>query len=362
MTSPMRATPLLDIEGLATWFETPKGMLPAVADMSLSVAEGEALGVVGESGSGKTQTFFSVLGLSRGWPGVVRGRARFADVEILEGLDACVRSTKEGPDGWTFLDKDEQRWNRRHDARLEPILGRELALIFQDAKGSFVPYWTVGRHLQHVMRRVHGGGDPPAGAMEELLARFGFTKPGEELAKHAEDLSGGEAQRAMMAIAMATNPRLLVADEPTTALDAVNQLRVLAQLERLRADTRVALVMISHDLAVVRRVVDQVVVVFGGRVVERAPVSLLIGESGDEVHPYSRELRESQRRRAAGLPIMPAVRAGDAERRLRGCPYADRCELRPRLAATLGERCLQEAPAETRIASDHSIACWGIAA
>ena len=353
------STPLLAIRGLESWFETPTGMVRAVANMSLDVHPREALGIVGESGSGKTQTFFSVFGLSQGWPGVVAGAARFGDVELLDGLSAHVRLPS-ATGGEPPVVKNSQRWNAIHHARLEPILGSDVTMMFQDARRSLVPYWTIRQHLVHVLRRQDAAADH-ANQAAELLARFGFRDPRHVLEAFPEQLSGGEAQRAMLALAMAMKPRLLIADEPTTALDAINQMRVLGELQRIHAESDVALVLISHDLAVVGRVVDHVLVVFGGTVVERAPASLLTNGSGKSLHPYSMELRESQRRRAAGLPIVGTTRESGAARRATGCPYAGRCGLRPRLTAQLQARCDAEFPDEVKLADDHFVACWGLA-
>ena len=353
------SAPLLSIRHLHSWFETPAGMVRAVANMSLDVQPREALGIVGESGSGKTQTFFSVFGLSQGWPGVVGGTARFDEVDLLDGLSTHV-TLPAADDDATPVVKNSQRWNAIHHARLAPILGSDVAMIFQDARRSLVPYWTIRQHLVHVLRRQDANADHPRQA-EDVLSRFGFRDPNHVLDAFPEQLSGGEAQRAMLALAMAMKPRLLVADEPTTALDAINQMRVLGELQRIHAETDVALVLISHDLAVVARVVDHVLVVFGGAVVERVPASMLTSGSEDRLHPYSKELRESQRRRAAGLPILGTTREGAAARRASGCPYAGRCDLRPRLSAQLQTRCDTEFPDELKLADDHYVACWGMA-
>jgi ABC-type dipeptide/oligopeptide/nickel transport system ATPase component len=352
--------PLLAIRDLRTWFETPVGRVRAVEGVSLDVREHQAVGIVGESGSGKTQTFFSVLGLSQGWPGVVGGSARFGGTDLLQGLDGHVEIGLTGTHGEPVVRKNAQRWNAIHHERLAPILGKHIAMMFQDPRRSLVPYWTIRKHLAHVLRRGNAGADHE-GEAAELLSRFGFRQPRNILDAFPEQLSGGEAQRAMLALTMAMKPRLLIADEPTTALDAINQQRVLEELGRIHAESEVSLVLISHDLAVVRRVAAYVFVLFGGHVVERAPASFLKGGAGGSLHPYTLELRESQRRRAEGLPIVATPLENGAALRLAGCPYAGRCALRPRLDAHVRARCDAEFPAEVQVATDHFLACWGLA-
>ncbi len=351
--------PLLEIRKVESWFETPKGMLRAVDGISLTVSAGQALGIVGESGSGKTQTFFSVFGLSHGWPGIVRGSARIGDLEILDGLSDHTEFLPADGASEERVAKDAQRWDALHHKRLATVMGSQVAMMFQDAKRSLVPYWTVRQHLAHILKRQNS--ENLEERSRDLLLRFRLHQTQRILDSYAAALSGGEAQRVMLALVMAMQPRLLIADEPTTALDAVSQMRVLEELQQIHRESDVALVVISHDLAVVGRIVEHVVVFFGGHVVERAPVSVLTGVAEDSLHPYSMELRESQRRRSAGLPIAGAKREQVGAQRSTGCPYAERCTLRPRLGPQVQEQCRTKFPEETRIADDHSVACWGLA-
>lgn len=352
--------PLLEITDLHTWFRTPHGLLQAVAGVTLRVGEGQALGIVGESGSGKTQTFYSVFGLSHGWPGVVRGDARFGDTDLLGGLDEHTRWQADADGTQVPVEKHVQRWNAIHHRRLEPVLGRQVAMIFQDARRSLVPYWTIRQHLDASLEGANGG-VADSTAAGELLARFGFRDTKHVLSAYPEQLSGGEAQRAMLAFAMAASPRLLVADEPTTALDALSQLRVLRELERIHDESDVAVVLISHDLAVVRRVVSDVVVMFGGVVMEQVPAAAFDGAGQLLLHPYSADLHESQRRRMSGLPIVAQVERGGARRRARGCQYAGRCSRRPTLGSEMQARCDGEQPPQVQVGPHHFVSCWAVA-
>jgi peptide/nickel transport system ATP-binding protein len=347
--------PLLSIQGLRTWFETPHGMVRAVESVSLDVGVGQAIGIVGESGSGKTQTFFSVFGLSRGEPGLVAGSARFAGVDLLEGLSTHVRVS--GDDrAPTVVRSHPHRWEKLHQRRLERVLGREVALIFQEPRRSLVPYWTVGRHLEQVLRRRN---EEPSSA-GDLLDRLGFRNPARVLQAFPEELSGGEAQRVILALAMAARPRLLIADEPTTAVDPISQVRILEEIQRMYQETRPALVLISHDLAVVRRMVIQVVVMYRGRVVEQAPVGLLHDAPPESLHPYTAALRESQHRRLEGLPIVPPPPEDGPVAEPSGCPFTRQCRLRPRLGVDVQQRCRTKMPPLVQIGSSHHVACWGV--
>ena len=352
--------PLFEITGLRSWFETPAGLVRAVEDVSLHVGAGERVGIVGESGSGKTQLFFAVLGLSSGYPGVVAGSARMGEVAILDGLAEHVTISPNPDHPTPAVAKRWERWNRIHHARLDGVLGRDMAILFQDPRRSLIPYWTISRHLSEALARHSNNGDAESRAMT-LLSSLGFRDPGRVMQSFPEQLSGGEAQRAMLALTMAMQPRLLVADEPTTGLDAINQVRVLQQLRSVQEEAGLALVLISHDLSVVERVVDRVVVMLGGRILERAPVSILAGgDAGGARHPYTRSLRESQERRSAGRPIRGRVDSTQLRRTASGCPFAARCSLRNRLSLDLQSLCSNVFPPETIVSDDHAVACWGV--
>ncbi len=336
--------PLLSIAGLTTWFASPQGTVRAVDDVSLTLDAGRKLGVVGESGSGKTQTFFSVLGLSSGVPGVVAGRARLGGMDLLDGLERFV-----GPNG-----KDVGGWNRFHQQRLQSVLGADAAILFQDPKRSLIPYWTIGRHFTDVLSRRNTEQRPA-----DLLDALGFREPARILAAYPHELSGGEAQRALLAMTMAMQPRLLIADEPTTGLDTINQARVLEALRRAHEGRQVAVVLISHDLAVVDAMVDDVVVMFAGRVVERISSLQLRTVPDAQLHPYTRALRASQRSRAAGRPISTELYKTPLARATTGCAYHARCALRPLLSASMQQQCAAEVPAEHVVSPGRSLACWG---
>ena len=361
MTSP-DATPLLRVQDLRAWFVTSRGIVRAANRVTFDVGRGQAVGIVGESGSGKTQSLLSAFALSDGFPGIVGGRAWFDSTSLLDGIDSAYDLSASAGGGGATLRELKPRWRREHRKRAERLLGTNVALMSQDPKRSLIPYWTVERHLAEVLKRRGDGTRKMLGERAaSLLSQFGFAVPSRILRAFPHELSGGEAQRVMLALTVAIRPALLIADEPTTALDALNQHRVLNELQQLHDSTDMSLVLISHDIGVVQRVTEYVVVFLGGYVVERAPASHLAATSLERAHPYTLELLASQRRRSEGLPVLDSESAA-ALKPIRGCPFSLRCSKRSRLPSSLQSKCADEMPPETQIDDDHMIACWGVTA
>ncbi len=359
MSSPV--TPALAIRDLVSWFETPWGTVRAVDHVSLSVAPGRSLGIVGESGSGKTQTFYSVLGLTRGAPGVIAGSARIASVELLDGLDQYVERTVDA-DGRAVVTKSPT-WQPVHEARVKTVVGRDVAILFQDPRRSLIPYWTIGRHLQEVLSRQPQERSVANGWREVALARLaelGFSQTQRVLNSYPEQLSGGEAQRAMLAITMAMHPSVLIADEPTTGLDTINQSRALESIAYQHQSLHMALILISHDLGVVDAMVENVIVMYAGRVVASAPATILRELPDDRLHPYALELRVSRDRRSRNATLTAGEGGAPAPRATTGCAFRHRCTLRPRLPESVRSRCDGEAPPLRALESSYTVACWGI--
>ncbi|HVE67815.1 MAG TPA: ABC transporter ATP-binding protein [Solirubrobacteraceae bacterium] len=246
---------LLEVEGLRVSFPTEDGVLEAVGGVSFSVEAGRVLGIVGESGSGKSVTALSVMGLARG--AQVSGQAR------LDGRDLLT------------LAPDEMR----------RVRGRDVAMVFQDPLSSLHPLHRVGRQVAEAVR-VHQDVTRAAARARavELLGEVGIPEPARRVDAWPHELSGGMRQRVMIAMALANEPRLLIADEPTTALDVTVQAQILELLERLRAERGMGVVLITHDLGVVAQVADDVAVMYAGQIVERAPAATLFAAPE---HPYT---------------------------------------------------------------------------
>jgi peptide/nickel transport system ATP-binding protein len=250
-------TPLLEVRDLRVRFPTEAGTLTAVDGVSFSVERGRVLGIVGESGSGKTVAALTVMGLTR-FPGAeISGEARF------EGRDLLA------------LAPDEMR----------RVRGGDVAMVFQDPLSSLHPYYRVGRQIVEAIRAHRDVSK--AAALDravELLGLVGIPEPRRTVQRYPHELSGGMRQRVMIAMALANEPRLLIADEPTTALDVTVQAQILDLIERLRAELDMAVIVITHDLGVVAEMAHEVAVMYAGRVVEHAPAERLFSTPE---HPYT---------------------------------------------------------------------------
>src|SRR5215472_570292 len=240
-----RVRPVLGIESLSVAFATSAGEQYAVRDLTLSVAPGECLGVVGESGAGKSQAFLAVMGLE---PAAARVSGRIR----LEGLEVSGASR----------------------ARLKRLRGARMAMIFQDHSTSLTPHLTIGDQIAEAILEHRGGSRRAARDRAlELLERVRMSEPARRLGQFPHELSGGMRQRAMIAIALSCDPALLIADEPTTALDVTVQAQILALLAELKREQQLSIVLITHDFGVVAGLADRVAVMQGGRKVEEGEVA-----------------------------------------------------------------------------------------
>jgi peptide/nickel transport system ATP-binding protein/oligopeptide transport system ATP-binding protein len=306
--------PLLAITGLTTAFATTRGEIAAVEDVSFSLDEGEILGVVGESGSGKSVTALSIMGLLPYPPArIVSGSIRFAGEEL------------------TALS----------DARMQRIRGPGIAMVFQEPMTSLNPVFTIGEQVMETIR-AHERLSKRAlyTRAVEMLEKVGIPSAVHRMCDYPHQLSGGQRQRVMLAIALACHPRLLIADEPTTALDVTIQAQILDLLLDLRDEFGMAMIVITHNMGVVAETADRVLVMYAGRIVEEGPAGALFDRP---LHPYTRGLLECvpaldrDRSRLAAIPgTLP-----DPSRRPAGCQFSPRCSLAvpacgtaiPRLAA-----------------------------
>ena len=233
----------LNVKNLSVWIETPSGRLPIVDDISFSIKSGATTGLVGESGCGKTMTAFAILGL------LPAAGAGFESTAIeINGRDISVLSLQ------------QQR----------QVLGRDIAMVFQQPGTALDPVFTIGQQIKTVHRRhIDGSSTTADRAMLDSLENVGFGKPPEIAAAYPHELSGGMRQLAMIAMATVCKPAVLIADEPTTALDSETRELILRQIKRLQTDHGMAILLISHDLSVVRRVCQDVMVMYCGRLLEK---------------------------------------------------------------------------------------------
>jgi peptide/nickel transport system ATP-binding protein/oligopeptide transport system ATP-binding protein len=317
--------PVLEVEGLKTVFHTLEGTIHAVNGVSFYLCPGELVGVVGESGSGKSVTMMSLMKLLPEPPAeIVSGVAR------LEGRD--------------LLQMDQ--------ATLRKVRGAEIGFIFQDPMTSLNPVFNIGFQIMEPLREHLGLSRAQARARAiELLDLVGIPSPGDRLSDYPHQFSGGMRQRVMIAIALSCDPKVLIADEPTTALDVTIQAQILELVKKLRQERGMGIIWITHDLGVVAGIADRVMVMYGGLVVEHAPVAELYARPH---HPYTRALLET-------LPSLDGERA----QRLHSisgqpphmtapptsCPFAARC-------AHVHDRCHAENPPLAPVSDGHQTACW----
>jgi peptide/nickel transport system ATP-binding protein len=320
------AAPLLSVEELRTHFFTRDGVVRAVDGVSFTVARGETLAVVGESGCGKSVTSLSILRLIASPPGrIVGGRVMFEGRNLLELPVAEMRR----------------------------IRGDAISMIFQEPMTSLNPVLTIGRQIAEVVM-LHRGLPREAASRQALEALRGvhIPEPERRIRQYPHELSGGMRQRVMIAMALACEPRLLIADEPTTALDVTIQAQILDLLRELTRRTGAAIVLITHDLGVVAEMAQRVVVMYAGRKVEEARVEDLFARPR---HPYTRGLLDSMPKLKATTPGQRLVEIPGTVPSLMepipGCTFAPRCPL-------AAERCRRESPPLEEKAPGHWAACW----
>ena len=326
---PEATTPLLEIDGLKTHFFTRDGVVRAVDGVSFSVAPGETLAVVGESGCGKSVTSLSIMRLRASPPGrIVEGTIRFQGTNLLD------------------LSEREMR----------DIRGNDISMIFQEPMTSLNPVLTIGRQITETLT-LHQGLDRAAADARaiEMLRLVGIPDPAQRLRQYPHELSGGMRQRVMIAMALACDPKLLIADEPTTALDVTVQAQILDIMRLLKSKTGAAIILITHSLGVVAEMAQRVVVMYGGRKVEEAPVGALFATPR---HPYTQALLGSVPRlgssladndmsRLAEIPgVVPSLKEAIA-----GCIFAPRC-------AHATPRCRETYPPLEEKTPGHWVACW----
>lgn len=322
----MENKPLLKIEDLRVSFFTPAGEVKAVNGMSYEMGEGEVLGIVGESGSGKSVSVNAVMRILQEPGRITGGGIEFAGQDI----------------------------NALGEREMQSIRGGDIAMIFQDPMTSLNPVYTVGNQLRETIRKhTDLSGAAANGRAEEMLTLVGISNPKQRLRQYPYELSGGMRQRVMIAMAMCCNPRLLIADEPTTALDVTIQAQILDLMKSLSRRTDSSIIMITHDLGVIAEICDNVIVMYGGRIVERGTAEDIFYRTG---HPYTRGLlnclpRLDDEDKAMLTPIEGAP--VDLLDLPPGCCFAARCESCMRI-------CMRQVPPEFLLdgTGAHTSACW----
>ena len=315
---------LLEVRDLRTCFRTDDGEFPAVDGVSFSVEAGRTLAIVGESGCGKSVTSLSIMGLVPNPPGrIVGGSIRFEGIELVGAPEAA----------------------------LQDLRGNAMAMIFQEPMSSLNPAFTIGEQIvEGLLRHRRISRAQATERAIAMLRKVRMPAPEQRYAEHPHKLSGGMRQRAMIAMALACEPRLLIADEPTTALDVTIQAQILALMRSLQRETGTAIILITHDLGVVAEVADEVLVMYAGRVVERATVQALFDMPQ---HPYTVGLLgaiprlDGQRERLAAIE----GQVPSPLHRPPGCSFAERCPF-------ADAQCRAAAPELRSVGEHHLSACW----
>ncbi len=316
---------ILNVQGLETRFRTDEGIVHAVNGVSFTVDEGETIGIVGESGCGKSVTMLSVLRLIPTPPGMITaGTAEFYEQDLLKMQDDEIRH----------------------------IRGAQISMIFQDPMTSLNPVLTIGKQLTEPMLLHLGMTKEEANERAaKLLEMVGISGAEEHLADYPHQFSGGMRQRVMIAMALSCNPKVLIADEPTTALDVTIQAQFIDLVKRLQKNFGMAIIWITHDLGVIAGLAQRVMVMYGGNFIEEAEVKELYA---NPQHPYTVGLLGSLPRldgkhseRLVSIDGLPPVLYEPPT----ACPFAPRCEF-------VIDRCLKENPALEEVAPKHRVACW----
>ena len=318
----MTTPPRLDVQNLQSYFFTRSGLIKAVNDISFSIAPGETLALVGESGCGKSMTALSLLRLLPE-PGRIVG-------------------------GEIFL--DERDLLRLPDVEMRRIRGNDIAMIFQEPMTSLNPVLRIGEQIAEVLR-LHQGVTKQKALEQaaELLTQVGISDPKQRLRDYPHQLSGGQRQRIMIAIALACDPKLLIADEPTTALDVTIQAQIMDLLLELKQQRQMTMLLISHDLGIVAGNADKIAVMYAGQIVEAGSVEKVFA---NPLHPYTQGLLQCIPRlgQQHDLPTIPG-QLPDLREQLSGCLFLDRC---PGPCAPCGH----QSPPIKEIEPQHSVRCW----
>jgi oligopeptide transport system ATP-binding protein len=316
---------LLTVQDLATQFKTREGTVHAVNGVSFHLKEGETLGIVGESGCGKSVSVMSMLRLIPSPPGkVVAGQAVYQGSDLLKMSDEQIRHVR----------------------------GAQISMVFQDPMTSFNPVLTIGRQVAepleiHIGMNRHQAYDRAA----EMLTMVGIPYAKDRLNDYPHQFSGGMRQRVMIAMALVCTPQILIADEPTTALDVTIQAQIVELVKRLREELGMAIIWITHDLGIIAGIAHRVNVMYGGFIIEEAAVKELYGHP---THPYTigllgslPRMDETGQRRLISIDGLPPVLLENPNY----CPFAPRCKFAV-------DHCRQENPSLMPVSSDHNVACW----
>jgi peptide/nickel transport system ATP-binding protein len=322
---------LLDVKDLGISFRTDEGLVRAVDGVSFHVERGKTLGIVGESGSGKSVSTRALMHLL----------PRNAQIDTQASISLRMSTG----------DAIEVATLKPSDKILRRIRGGEIGMIFQEPMASFSPVYTIGNQMIEAIRAHRTVSKAEAREIAvDMLTRVGITNPSARVDQYPFELSGGMRQRAMIALALSPRPALLIADEPTTALDVTIQAQILELMKELQAEFNMAIIFITHNLGVISQIADEVAVMYLGRIMERGPTREIIG---NPKHPYTKRLLMAIPRHDERMARLQAI-GGDIPgpfNRPKGCPFVTRC------TEAIAGRCNLEVPQLTEVERGHSVSC-----
>jgi len=362
----MTAGPVLKIKNLRTYFysRSKQAFSRAADGVNLELEKGETLGIVGESGSGKSVTALSIMGLVTAEPGVITGniglKTESIQKNLLQDIENYVKlSSSNGR--IVSVEKDNSGWQRHVDRILRGVRGKEIAMIFQNPKVSMNPFSSVGRQISEaitlntsIVNRLEAR-DRALYWLEQVK----IDSPRLRYDSHPDSLSGGMCQRVMIAMALSTEPAVLIADEPTTGLDATIQSKIVSLLGELKSSIGVTTLLISHDIDVIKALSDRVAVMYGGKVLETGSADEVLSAGHHHNHPYTAALLES-------IPTAEQIKEKTYLRAIKGdvidtinlpqgCRFYARCR---RLTEQIKMQCEHQEPELRAISANHKVRCW----
>ena len=362
----MSSVPILEIENLRTYFyaKSKQAFIRAVDGVNLRINRGETLGLVGESGSGKSITALSIMGVITAEPGVISGKIDFkaegTETDLLQDLEDYVHL--KGKDGRVMeVRKDCAGWQKQVERLMGNIRGKEISVIFQNPRSSLNPFIPIGKQITEAILLNSPGKKRREAKQRALywLEQVKIDSPRLRFDSYPYGLSGGMCQRAMVAMALASEPSLLIADEPTTGLDATIQSKIVDLLQELKSAFNVTTMLISHDIEVIKRLSDSAAVMYGGTLMEYGPARDILRVDLESKHPYTAALLASipSEKHIKEKAYLQAIKGDvlDTINTPEGCRFYARCN---RVTDGIREKCHYHEPDLREISPGHCVRCW----
>ncbi len=362
----MAESTILKIEDLKTYFfsKSKQAFIRSVDGISLDVYRGETLGVVGESGSGKSITALSIMGLVTAEPGVITGKIGLKtnglQKNLLQDLDEYVSIAGKN-ETICEIRKDNEGWNKNNERVMAKIRGKQISMIFQNPRSAMNPFISIGKQITESIVLNTATKDRKEARERALywLEQVRIDSPRLRYRNFPASMSGGMCQRAMIAMALSSEPAILIADEPTTGLDATIQSKIVDLMAELKSLHGITTILISHDINVILRLSDRVAVMYGGTVMECGKARNILSTDNDEKHPYTiallaaipdeEHIRRKERLKAIEGDVLDTISIP------RGCRFYERCD---KVTVGIKEKCEQSEPDLKEISSGHKVRCW----